>query len=107
MAKLNADNERIMIETRLERDVMLKEARITKETIINEAKNEAKKEADKIMQHARESITAEKDAALAELKSQVANLSIELAEKILKSELSSADKQKVLMNNLTDNLNFN
>src|SRR6185312_1592831 len=100
MAQLQASNEKILMQARAERDNLLKEARETKDSIINEAKGKAQKEAAKIMQDTRDAIQNEKSAALAELKSQVATLSIEIAEKILKSELSSTEKQKSFVNTM-------
>jgi F-type H+-transporting ATPase subunit b len=107
MRELKSNNEKILLEAKAERDVMLKEARETKETIIAEAKDKATKEAERILASAREQLIAEKNAAVAELKSQVAGLSIEIAEKILRSELSSDDKQKALVNNLMKDVNLN
>ena len=99
MEALNADNERILREARAERDNILKEAREIKETIITEAKTQATEEADKVLASAREQINNEKLAAITELKNQVADLSIDIAEKVLKSELKDSDKQKELVNN--------
>jgi F-type H+-transporting ATPase subunit b len=107
MAALQASNEAILMEARNERDKLLKEARDTKESIISEAKAGAQKEADKIMQNAKESIQSEKAAAMDELKNQVAKLSIEIAEKIIRTELSSDEKQKALMNTMLDEVNLN
>lgn len=107
MAELKASNERILNEAKAERDKLLKEARETKESIIAEAKSKAQKEADRIMTSARESIQTEKMAAIADLKNQVATLSIEIAEKILKEHLSSDDKQKALVKNLLEDVNLN
>jgi F-type H+-transporting ATPase subunit b len=107
MELLQSNNEKILMEARAERDSLLKEARETKDSIINEAKGKAQKEATKLIQDAREAIQNEKSAALAELKSQVATLSIEIAEKILKSELSSDEKQKSLVNNMLKEVSLN
>ena len=98
METLNADNERILLEAKAERDSILKEAREIKETIIAEAKTQATEEADKVLASAREQIINEKLAAITELKNQVADLSIDIAEKVLKSELKDGDKQKELVN---------
>jgi len=86
---------------------LIKEAREAKDAIINEAKVKAQKDADRIMSAARDQIVNEKNAAVSELKNQVATLSIEIAEKILRSELSSDDKQKALVNNLMKDVNLN
>ncbi len=107
MRELKSNNERILNEARAERDAMLKEARETKESIIAEAKQKAQADADRIMTTARDQIRNEKNAAVAELKNQVAQLSIEIAEKILKSELSNDEKQKTLVSNLMKDVNLN
>jgi F-type H+-transporting ATPase subunit b len=99
MEALNADNERILLEAKAERDAILKEAREIKDGIIAEAKAQATVEADKVMSSAREQINNEKIAAITELKNQVADLSIDIAEKILKSELKDNTKQKEMVNN--------
>jgi F-type H+-transporting ATPase subunit b len=99
MEALNADNERILREAKAERDAILKEAREIKDGIIAEAKAQATVEADKVMSSAREQINNEKIAAITELKNQVADLSIDIAEKILKSELKDNTKQKEMVNN--------
>ena len=99
MEALNADNERVLREAKAERDSILKEAREIKDTIIAEAKTQATEEADKVMASAREQINNEKMAAITELKNQVADLSIDIAEKILKSELKDDSKQKEIVNN--------
>jgi len=107
MLQLQSNNEKILMEARAERDTMLKEAREIKESMINEAKGKAQKEAEKLLKDAREAIQGEKAAALTELKNQVATLSIEIAERILKSELSSDDKQKALVNTMLKEVSLN
>jgi F-type H+-transporting ATPase subunit b len=100
-------NERLLNEARSERDSMLKEAREIKEKMIAEAKDKANSEAERILTSARETITNEKNAAVAEIKAQVATLSVEIAEKILRSELTAESKQKALANNLLEEAKLN
>jgi F-type H+-transporting ATPase subunit b len=107
MASLKADNERLLNEARIERDRMIKEARDTKDAIIAEAKGKAQAEANKILAQTRETIQTEKNAALTELKNQVASMSIQIAEKILRAELSNDDKQKALVQNMLKDINMN
>jgi len=107
MQDLKSANEKILAEARAERDVMLKEARDTKDAIINEAKGKAKIEADRMITQAREAINTEKLAAITELKAQVATLSIDIAEKILKEQLSSDEKQKIVTSNLVKEVTLN
>lgn len=97
MKNLNADNERVLAEARIERDNLLKEAREIKNNIINEAKKQAGSEADKILTSAKEQINNEKMKAITELKNSVADLSIDMATMVLKSELKDVDKQKELV----------
>ncbi len=107
MKSLQSNNERILNEARVERDNMLKDAREIKEKIISEAKGIASKEGERMLTAARENIQNEKMAAITELKNQVAVLSIEIAEKILKTELSTDEKQKSLVKNLLQDVNLN
>ena len=97
MLALNTDNERILIQAKKDRDALLKEGREIKDNIIAEAKDKAKTEADKILITAKEQISNEKMKAITELKNQVAEISIDIAENILKSELSNKNKQKELI----------
>ena len=94
------DNEEIMKKARFERDSILKEARDLKKTIISESKDEAKIEAEKIIQSANEAIRNEKNAAVSEIKKQVAGLSIEIAEKLLNEKLSDNEKQMKIVDEL-------
>ena len=86
---------------------MLKQARETKDMIVNEARGKAQTEADRIIAIARESINNEKMAAITELKNQVATLSIEIAEKVIRQQLSSDEKQKALVNDLLKDVKLN
>ena len=99
MQALNADNERILSEARIERDALLYEAREIKEGIVNDAKEVANIEADKILTIAKDQIKNEKLKAMTDLKNTVAALSIDIAEKVLKSELSDRKKQEDLVAN--------
>jgi len=93
-------NEKLLQQARTEREGMMKEARETKDRILAEAKQKAGEEASRIIEQARLEIKSEKNAAINEIKTQVAVLSVEIAEKIIKSELSSDEKQKALMASL-------
>jgi F-type H+-transporting ATPase subunit b len=107
MKALQSNNERILVEARAERDQLLKDAREIREKMIADAKGLATKEGERLLTIARDNIQNEKMAAITELKNQVATLSIEIAEKILKSELSSDEKQKTLVNTLLKDVNLN
>ncbi len=107
MAKLQSDNERILKEAYAQRDAIMKEAKELKDKLVSDAKEKAQVEADRIVASARESIVNEKTAAMAEIKSHVAKLSIDIAEKVLRSELSDASKQEKLMNDLISDIKLN
>ncbi|MHA7059284.1 F0F1 ATP synthase subunit B [Aquimarina sp. M1] len=107
MQNLQADNERILNEARAERDGMLKEARQLKESMIADAKAEAQTEADKIVVQAQATIESEKKAAIADLKSQVAGLSVEIAEKVVRKELADKDKQLELVESMLGDVTLN
>lgn len=100
MASLQSDNEETLKKARSERDSLLKEAREIKQQLIDEAKNEAKNEAKKIISQAQETIQNEKNAAIVDLKNQVASLSIDIAEKVLKEKLSNDQSQMNLVKDL-------
>jgi len=107
MAALKSQNEDLRKEALVERDTLLKEAREMKDKIVAEAKNTAKEEGERIIESAREVITNEKMAAVTEIKNQVATLSIEIAEKIVKEKLSTDEKQKTLVDGLVKEINLN
>jgi|TARA_A100001011_G_scaffold28856_1_gene28067 F-type H+-transporting ATPase subunit b len=100
MQSLQADNEKIIKKARAERDSLLKEARDLKNSMISQAKDEAKSEAQKIIESANEAILNEKNAAVSDIKKQVASLSIEIAEKLLKEKLSDDNKQMKIVEDL-------
>ena len=100
MQNLQANNEQLLKEARAERDAMMKEAREIKDKMIADAKDEAKDEAAKLIQNAQASIEQEKQAALSELKNQVAELSIGIAETVVKKELSAKKDQLKLVEDL-------
>lgn len=107
MQNLQADNEKMLQEARSEREAMLKEAREIKEKMISDSKEQAKEEGDKMLKQAQAAIENEKKAAVAEIKSQVALLSIAIAEKVLKEELSSNEKQLKLVDTLLGDIKLN
>ena len=107
MAKLQADNQKILSEAKAERDAMMKEAKQLKDQLIADAKEQASEEARKLVANARESIQAEKKAAINDLKGQVANLSLDIAEKILKKKLEDSKAQKELINTLINEADLN
>ena len=100
MQALQADNKRILKEARTERDVLLSEAKKVSTQMINQAKEDAKLEADKITAQAQEMIQNEKKAAINDLKTQVTQLSVDIAEKVLQTELKDKGAQDKLVEEL-------
>ena len=92
MAQLVAHNEDLLKEAKVQRDELLRNARLTSEKIIEDARTKATEEADRIVENARESINYEKLKAMHDLKNQIATLSIDIAEKLMKAELTDKEK---------------
>ena len=107
MATLKAANEELLREAREERDAMLADARKIKDQIVGEAREKANREEGVIVENAREQINSEKQAALIELKNLIATYSIEIAEKVLREELSDAKKQQAYANKLVKEIQLN
>ncbi|MEY4111104.1 MAG: hypothetical protein RLZZ46_1459 [Bacteroidota bacterium] len=107
MEDLKAGNEKLLAEARMERDKILKEAREIKDGMLAEAKNKAQVEAERIVADARRNIETEKLAAINELKNQVALISLEIAEKIVRQQLSEDSKQKELVSKLVSEVKLN
>ncbi|MEC5158132.1 F0F1 ATP synthase subunit B [Chryseobacterium sp. MP_3.2] len=104
---LKAENEVIIREAKVERDNILKEAREIKDRIVGEAKDIAKSEGDKMIEQARQSIQAEKSAAMSEIKNQIGTLSVTIAESILKQKLDNDGAQNALVENILNKSNLN
>ncbi|MBW8332525.1 MAG: F0F1 ATP synthase subunit B [Prolixibacteraceae bacterium] len=104
VAGLKASNDQIIAEARKEKDIILKEARDIKDKIIAEAKVQANAEAQKGIEIARQQIIAEKDAAISDIKKQVAELSVMIAEKVIKKELENPKDQDILVKDLLKDL---
>ena len=107
MAKLKSDNEQLLAEARLERDKIIKEALATANSIKEDAKTEASKISGKMIEDARNVISSEKQAALAEMKQQVASLSLDIAEKLLRKNLSDQKDQRELVDQFINDIKVN
>ena len=107
MANLKADNEKLLAEARLERDTILKKAQEASVKMIEDAKNEAAKVAAQQIENAKAVIETEKRAALTEVKNQVAILTLEVTEKLLRKTLSDEKAQKALVDELVKDIKLN
>jgi F-type H+-transporting ATPase subunit b len=107
MANLQSDNEKFLKEARIERDHILKEAREMRDSMITDAKGKAQGEADKMIESAREAIENEKNAAIADMKAQVASLSLDIAEKVIRQKLSDDSQQQLLVEGMLNDVKLN
>lgn len=107
MENLKADNERILNEARAEREAMFKDAREIKAKMIADAKEEAQLQTSSMIAQAQAAIESEKKAAMAELRNQVAILSIDIAEKVVREELSNKDRQLKLVESMLSDAKLN
>jgi len=107
MEDLKSDNERIIREAKIERDSILKEAREIKDRIVGEAKDVAKAEGDKMIEAAKQTINAEKNAAMSDIRTQIGALSVNIAESILQKNLEKTEAQDELVQNYLNKSNLN
>jgi F-type H+-transporting ATPase subunit b len=107
MQNLHADNERLVKEARAEREAMLKDARDLRDSMLTEAKEDAKEVTASLIEKAQASIIQEKQAALAEIKKSVAELSIGIAETVIKKELSNKKDQLALVEGILKDVTLN
>ena len=107
MQNLKSDNEKLLADARAERDALMKEAREIKDKMINDAKVEAQATGEKMIEQAKAAINSEKNAAMAELKNQVSSLSLEIAEKVLRDELSNKEAQSKLVEKMLGDAKLN
>lgn len=107
MENLKSDNEKLLADARAERDALMKEAREIKEKMISDAKVDAQAQGEKMINQAKAAIESEKNAAMADLKNQVASLSLEIAEKLLKDELSNKEAQTKLVEKMLGDAKLN
>ena len=101
---LSQEKERILSDTRVEQDKMMKEAAAERDRMIEQAQAQARAEAEKILHDAREQINLEKDAALRDIRKEVAAVSMAIAEKVVRKELSTDAGQKELVDTLVDEI---
>jgi len=107
MAQMKAEHEHVLAEAKAERSKILKEAKDAKDHIIAEAKTQAQAEAKKIISEAYTAIDNQKMAALTDVKNQVGKLVIEVAEKVLRKELSDKSAQEGYIKELAGDIKLN
>ena len=102
MAKWKVEQAQMLEQTRREQSAILKEATETKAKIVADAKQQAKEEADKLLAEAKLQIAAEKESALRDVRKEIALLSVEVAQKVLRRELSDEGSQRAFLDKLVD-----
>jgi len=107
MSKIQSDNQKILDEARKESEAILKEAREMGESFKQEARKRADEQAAKIVEDARKQIETEKQSAIEEMKNEIGKLSLEIAEKVIKNNLSSNDEQTKLINGMLNDMDLN
>lgn len=105
--ELKQDNEYLLEEARLERDKMIKDATEIANKIKEDAKDETSKITAKMIEDAKSVINTEKNAALADVKNLVAELSLDIAEKVLKGSLADKKAQETLVKDLVKDIKVN
>ena len=107
MEKLQANNEKIIAEARMERDQIIKDAKEIRQQVMDAARQDASKETQKLLEAARKAIEGEKVAAINEIRDTIADLSLIIAEKVLRGKLADADEQKALIDRLIKEVKLN
>jgi F-type H+-transporting ATPase subunit b len=107
MVKLQADNQKMQAEARAERDAIIRAAKETSDRMIAEARDKASTEGNRILEDAREALQSERQAMLAQVKQEVVTLSLDIAEKVLRKELSDKASQEQLVKTLVADAHLN
>lgn len=107
IAHLNQEQERIIAETRAEQAQIMKDAAAERERMIGSAKEQARVEAQKIMDEAKARIAEEKESALRDMRREVAIISLAIAEQVIRKDLGSDEDQKQLVDKLMDEVAVN
>ena len=104
LAEMTVEHNKMLDETRAEQARILKEAAQARDTMVGQAKQQAQEEASKILGHARTQIAVEKETALMDIRTKVASLSVDVAERILRDKLSDSATQMELINRMVDEI---
>lgn len=107
MANMKAENEKLLAQAREERSKILQEAKDIKNQMVAEAKEKAKEEASKVISNAMHDIENQKKAAIAEVKNDLGNIALEIAEKVIRKELKSNADHQSFVNTLVKEVNLN
>lgn len=106
LASVKANSENLIDEARKEQSRILAEAAKTRDIIVNGAKDKAAEEASKIMESAREQIALEKEDAIRQIRREVAVLSVDISEKVLRKNLDKKNEQMSMIDRLLNEINM-
>jgi len=107
LAHIQADHEAMIAQAKTERDEILAEARKISDKMYEDSKEKATAEAQAIIEDAKQAIHFEKMKAITEVKNEIANFSIDIAQKVIAEELSDKDKQEKLVEKWVKDCNLN
>jgi len=107
MRQLTADNERLLLEAKDERDAILNEARKVSQRMYDDAKTKAQEEGQRIIAAAKGDIITEKQKAIAEIRNTIAEISLEIAEKVVENEFADKQKHQLYVNKRVEALTLN
>jgi F-type H+-transporting ATPase subunit b len=106
LAGIREESEKILSTARTEQLRILNEAGKIRDKMVEDAKNQAKIEADKLLEKATDDIRKAKDGAMSEIRAELAALSVGIAEKVLRGQLENAERQSTVINRLLDEINI-
>ncbi len=107
MTALKADNEKLLAQARSEREAILRGAKETADKMVADSREKAAAEGQRMLEQAREAMQNERQALVTQMKKEVVNLSLDIAEKVLRKELSDKSSQEKLVNDLVSNSRLN
>ncbi len=107
MAKLKSDNDKLVAEAKKERDLIIKEAKEASDKMLAVAKDRSVEQGNKIMEDAREVMNQERVKMMSQIKKDVATLSIEIAEKVIRKELADKATQQSFVSELVADAKLN
>ncbi len=104
LANIKAESEAMLQEARERQAVLLREAAETRDSIVAKAQDKAREEGNRLLAEAKAEIESQKQAAISDIRNQVATLSVEIAEKILREKLGDSKAQMNLIDRMLDNI---
>ena len=107
MAAMKADNEKLLVQARSERETILRGAKEIADKMVADSRNKATVEGQRMLEQAREAMQNDRQALVAQMRKEVVTLSLDIAEKVLRKELSDKSSQEKLVSDLVTNSRLN